>query len=411
MKNRYAKIVRGIIVTLLFISFSACHNLFNKDKDDPETQYLVNYEMVRSYLPVMVESIFEQLVTQFPEMEVIQERVKHGIIIYKITYKTSFEGEPKIASGLVCVPTGEGEFPVISYQNGTNTLHKNAPSVNPNYELYVLLEMVASTGFIISMPDYLGFGSSDNMFHPYLHKESTVQTVLDMLRAVDELASIRNISMNNELYLTGYSQGGWATMQVHKAIEQEFYSEFNLKASAPGAGPYDLNFINEHILSQEIYPMPYFVGYIFNSYMNFEEMTTPIGEVFNPPYDSLIPVLYDGTKSGEEINAELTTNVAELFTENYLSNFKTDTSFTSVLETLEMNSIKAWNTSVPTRIIHGTADNFVPAQVSVNIYQDFLSQGVSQNRVQLIPMPDADHIEGIIPAGLISIGWFLELTE
>jgi hypothetical protein len=122
----------------LFISFSACHNLFNKDKDDPETQYLVSYEMVRSYLPVMVESIFEQLVTQFPEMEVIQERVKHGIIIYKITYKTSFEGEPKIASGLVCVPTGEGEFPVISYQNGTNTLHKNAPSVNPNYELYVL---------------------------------------------------------------------------------------------------------------------------------------------------------------------------------------------------------------------------------------------------------------------------------
>jgi hypothetical protein len=44
------------------------------------------------------------------------------------------------------------------------------------------------------MPDYLGFGSSDNMFHPYLHKESTVQTVLDMLRAVDELASIKNIS-------------------------------------------------------------------------------------------------------------------------------------------------------------------------------------------------------------------------
>jgi hypothetical protein len=268
MQLKIKNYTRGILIILLIFSISSCHNLFNDDDDEPENKYLVSYEMVRSYLPGMVTTLFEQLVSQYPEMASIQERVNHGIIIYKITYKTTFKGESQLASGLVSVPTGAGSFPVISYQNGTNTLHSNAPSVNPNYEYYMLLQFIASTGFVISMPDYLGFGASDDMFHPYLHKESTVQTVLDMLRAVEELAIVREFSLNNELYLTGYSQGGWATMQVQKAIEEEFSSEFNLKASAPGAGPYDLNFIKEHILSQETYPMPYYFGYLYNSLIN-----------------------------------------------------------------------------------------------------------------------------------------------
>ena len=367
--------------------------------------------MVRSYLPVMVETMFEQLVSQYPEMASVQERVKHGIIIYKITYKTTFNGESQLASGLVSIPTGEGSFPVISYQNGTNTLHSNAPSVNPNYDYYILLEAIASTGFVISMPDYLGFGSSDNMFHPYLHKESTVQTVLDMLRAVEELATVRAFSLNNDLYLTGYSQGGWATMQVQKAIEDEFSSEFNLKASAPGAGPYDLNFIKTYILSQETYPMPYYFGYLYNGLINLDdEAVPPIGEVFSAPYNSLIPKLFDGSNSGEEINAQLTTEVAELFTENFRFNYKTDALFNSLTEILEDNSIEAWNTSIPTRIIHGKADTYVPAIISKNIYDDFVAKGAG-SRVQFIEIPETDHIGGIVPAGLISIGWFLELTE
>jgi predicted esterase len=249
------------------------------------------------------------------------------------------------------------------------------------------------------------------MSHPYLHKESTVQAVLDMLRAVEELATVREFSLNDELYLTGYSQGGWATMQVQKAIEEDFSGEFNLKASAPGAGPYDLNFIKEHILSQDTYPMPYYFGYLYNGLIHLdEESVPPIGEVFSAPYDSLIPTLFDGSKSGEEINAELTTDVAELFTENFRLNYKTDTLFHSLTEVLENNSIKAWNTSTPTRIIHGKSDTYVPAVLSKNIYDDFVAKG-AENRVELIEIPETDHINGIVPAGLISINWFLELTE
>jgi len=398
-----------LIILFLFI-FSSCHNLFDDD-DEPVNEYLQSFEMQKSYLPLVVETVFEQLVDEYPDIEQIRDRVTYGIMIYKITYKTTFKGEDKTASGLVCVPIGEGTFPVISYQNGTNTLHSNAPSENPNRDLYMMLEFVSSAGFVISIPDYLGFGSSDNMFHPYLHKESTVQSVIDMMRAVKEFAANKDIGLLNEYYITGYSQGGWATMQLQKAIEEEYSGEFNLVASAPCAGPYDLSYINEYIKGKTEYPMPYFLGYLSNSYLNTGDMTTPLDAIFNEPYASKIPSLYDGTKSGDEINAELTTSIADLLTNEYLQNFETDTTYSSLISTLENNSISAWNASTPMKIIHGTADEFVPYQVSQNIYDDFITNGVNSSKVNLVSLEGLGHTDGIIPAGLLSINWFLELTE
>lgn len=414
MKIKFNALTKTLLLSLLVLFFSACHNLFNNDDDEPVNEYLVSYTNVKSYPTFFVKQAFDKISEEYPEVapviSPIKERADHGIMVYKITYYTTFQGNPKLASGLVCVPMGEGTFPVMSYQNGTNTLHSQAPSVNPDNELYQMLEFVASTGFVISIPDYLGFGASDNMFHPYLDKESTVQSVLDMLRAVEELATnYLDIGLENELYISGYSQGGWATMQVQKAIEQQFSNEFNLKASACGAGPYDLSYINEYILSQTEYPMPYFTGYMLNSYTNLGDVTTPTDTVFNEPYAGKISTLYDGSKSGEEINAQLTTSVEDLFNANYIENYATDTIYTSLVETLEANSINAWGTSVPTRIYHGQEDDFVPAQVSQNIYQDFLDAGA--NQVEMFPLPGLDHIDGIIPTGLASVNWFLELTE
>jgi pimeloyl-ACP methyl ester carboxylesterase len=405
-----SKLYPKILVLILSVIFvSSCHNIFDGDEEPPVNEYLLDYELKKSYLPVIVETVFDQLVDEYPDIEQIRDRVSYGIMVYKLTYKTTFRGEEKMASGLACIPIGEGNFPVISYQNGTNTLHSNAPTENPNRDLYMMLEFVASTGFVISLPDYLGFGSSDNMFHPYLHKESTVQSTIDMLRAVREFAMTEKIGLLNEFYITGYSQGGWATMNLQKTMEQEYSGEFDLMASVPCAGPYDLTYINEYIRNRETYPMPYFLGYIANSYINSGEMTTPLDAIFNESYASKIPGLYDGSKDGEEINEELTTNISELLTDEYLHNFETDTIYSSLKSALETNSISAWNTSVPTRIVHGTADDFVPYQISKNTYDDFIDLGVSTNKVTLIPLEGMGHTDGIIPAGLISINWFLTL--
>ena len=408
----YKNTLSKILIFIFILGFSGCHFLFNKDDEEPTLKYLTEYEMVSSYSADNVKLVFGALTQEYPEASVFNERVKYGIIVYKIRYKTTFQGKPKIASGLVCLPSGEGSFPMLSIQNGTNTLHSEAPSVNPKAEPVLMLQAVTSTGFAVIMPDYLGFGASSDMFHPYLHKESTVQTVVDMLRAAKELATEKEVSLNDDLYLAGYSQGGWATMQAQKAIEQDYSSEFRLKASVPGGGPYDLNFINEYILSRDTYPMPYYMAYLLNGFIAFEGLETPLNQIFKSPYSELeLAELFDGKHSGGQLNQNLTTKVADLFTDDYRNNFQTDEKFEQLRQILAENSIEVWKTSVPTRIIHGTSDNFVPMEVSTNIYNEFIRKGVSSQQVQLIPIPGADHSGGATATAVLTIIWFLELTN
>lgn len=411
-------------MSLKYLKFSLYFVLFafllvscsDSDDDDPpgnENKYLIESQKLKSYSEAEINTFLSFAKIIYPEMkDVIDEisaYVETGIDLYKIKYTTSFDGADVMASGLVSIPSNGGTYPLLSYQNGTNTLHSEAPSEDYNNQLFQILEMMASTGFILSIPDYLGFGESDDMFHPYLHKESTVESVVDMLKAVEELVVQENkVSASEDLYITGYSQGGWSTMQVQKAIEQNYANDYKLKASACSAGPYNLVTLNDYITDQSVYPMPYFVGYIFNSYLNLG-LSTPIDQVFQQPYADRIPNLYDGTKTGGEINAQLNTNTSEFFTADYLSNWSSDSKFAPIIDMLEENSAEAYNTRVPTLLIHGTADDYVPDIVTIDLHQEFLDAGVSSDLVRYLPLEGADHSSGIVPAGLTSLMWFLEI--
>lgn len=401
-------------VSLLF--FVSCHS----DMDDvevsqTENKYLVEANFYKAYSNAEINGYISVAGLLFSDqndqLELLKAEIESGIKVYKIIYNTTFEGNSVKASGLVALPDMAGTYPILSYQNGTNTLNSNAPTNDPNNTGFQLLEMMGSTGFIVSLPDYLGFGESDDMFHPYLHKESTVQAVTDMLRAVEEMVDAEeNIEFNKNVYISGYSQGGWATMCLQKAIETKYAAEFNLKASACGAGPYNLTTINQYVTALNEYPMPYFLGYIFNSYINLNPTAT-IADVLQPPYADRITNLYNGTNSGEAINNQLTTTMHNFFTADYLASWATDAKFKPLTDMLAENSVSAYRTKTPTLILHGTADNLVPPIVSDNIYNDFMALGVSPDLVRKIPLLDKNHSTGIIPSSLTSISWFIQLKE
>ncbi len=124
---------------ILFFALIALLNgcdLNNNNEPEPTDRYLVSFEKHKTYLPTFIKSVLNPLITLYPDLKVIADNAQFGVEVYKITYNTKFEGKDIVASGLVAVPAGSGSFPVISYQNGTNTLNSNAPSVNPDYELY-----------------------------------------------------------------------------------------------------------------------------------------------------------------------------------------------------------------------------------------------------------------------------------
>ena len=413
--NKHSKILIAVTV-LVSVLFTSCKKT-SVGPTTPSDKYLVSYTQVKTISNIEVAATFSYLSSIYPDAKSIGDKATSGVKVYKITYNTTFQNQPVIASGLVCVPTGLQKYPMISFQNGTITLHSDAPTVavgtSEMGKLYTFLETVSSTGFVIAIPDYIGFGSTSNTFHPYLDKASTIPCVIDMIRAARELMNSHNLNvqLSNDLYITGYSMGGWATLQLQKAIETNYSSEFNLKASACGAGPYNLTYINNYILGLTNYPMPYFMGYMLNSYTKLGEITNNISDIINEPYASRIPNLYDGNYSGDQINSQLTTSVDSLFTAAYRNGYQSNSEFSSVRQTLSGNSIGAWKISTPLTLLHGQADTFVPVQVSQNIYNDFLNMGVSSNMVHLVTFPNINHTEGIIPSEIYAINWFLQIKS
>lgn len=384
--------------------------------DEPEDKVYDNFISNELKFEITTQEAIAKLTTFaaiMPETSLLGAVVKSDIEVHKITYKTTFKEANIQASGLVCLPKTAGNYPVLCFQNGTNTLHSEAPTENPKSDLLSILESVASMGFIVVIPDYIGFGASSKLTHPYLHAESTTKSILDMLRAVNQFGTEDDVlaKPTKDLFIFGYSQGGWATMQLQKSIEKDYSTEFNLIASSCAAGPYSIEYMNKFITEKEDYPMPYFLTYLLNSYTAIGLVTNPLSDFIQAPYAAKIPGLFDGKHSGNEINAQLTTQMSTLLTPEYRTGFATDTKFAGVRSAFVANSIEPWLISTPTRLYHGANDEFIPPALSQKMLLDFKAKGVSDAKIESIVIPGVDHSLGVIPVGFQTILWFLTLKK
>ncbi|MBN1599381.1 MAG: hypothetical protein JW894_13895 [Bacteroidales bacterium] len=393
----------------LFISFvlvlvSSC----KKDESgNPQYDYLVDYEKVNSFSQETIVSTFNLASLQYPEIIYLAEQTRYPVDVYIIRYKTWFHNEEIVASGLICIPDAEGNFPFISFQNGTNALNANAPSVNHSYSMYLIIELLAGNGYIMVIPDYTGFGSTENIVHPYYQKESTTGAVIDMLFAAREM--IENYSgdafYNLNQYLMGYSQGGWSTLVTLYELENNLDIPFEIKATSCGSGAYNLMDVSGYILSLDSFPGPLYLPYYIYSHQQFGTITDPLDVFFNEPYASIIPDLFDGTYSNSQINAQLTNSVPELLQADFISGFANNDEFTELISDLKHNSIEAWDVSSPVHFYHGNADMNVPVFESQNIYSDFVDLGLS-SLVEYTEMDGLNHETGTVPWGVQTVQWF-----
>ena len=183
------------------------------------------------------------------------EQFLYDVQIWKVIYETSYKGEKIMASGMAYIPVMDSiKSSYHVFAHGTITANRDAPSELPLNDFQNLLFAgMASTGLITVVPDFIGFGSSRDIMHPYYVEEMSALAVIDELRAVRELLNQEGISSDGELYLSGYSQGGYVAMATHKYIEEHDIEYFNLKASFPSSGGYDMKGVRDFFFDQEIY--------------------------------------------------------------------------------------------------------------------------------------------------------------
>jgi len=403
-------ILRLLILLIVIFSFTtSC----TKEDDEPVNSYLVSDELAFTYTTASINNIIDLASGQDPAISSLRQYVKSDVRIYRIVYKTSVGGEEINASGLVCVPVIKGEYPVMSFQNGTNTLNTMAPSEFPLNNAYVLVEIIASMGFVIIIPDYPGFGESVNVPHPYLVSQPTVTSIVDMFYATEEFdqSDLPDIKIINSYYLIGYSQGGWATLALHKALEKDFSNDFNLIGSVCGAGPYDISLLFNTMINVTTYSMPVYIGYIFNAYSSYKQISNPVSEIFNEPYSSRIRTLYNGNLSFEQINAQLSTSVSTLLNPSFISGFATSDKYASVRRAFKDNSIEAWHSYKPLLLIHGGDDTQVNPVTTETMYSAMIQAGTSADMIEKVIIPGVDHSDGVLPAMLRGIQFLYDLKE
>lgn len=283
-------------------------------------------------------------------------RISNGIDIAEITYTSAMpDGSPVLASGLLFIPRGyaKGRPSMLVYHHGTD-LEKERP-VNLKGEQTICM-VFAADGYLVLMPDYFGLGKGPGM-HPYQHAETEAQSSIDMIRAVRALREKLNLDFGEKIFITGYSQGGHAAMSTHKFITERHKDEFKIWASAPMSGAYDMTGAQSTAMYKE-YSHPGYLPYIVFGYNAVYRFFENPSQIFRPPYDTLLPPLFDGKHDMGTVNKILPKIPKDVFREEAINAFEKDPEF-PFRRLLESNNVHDWKAEEPVMLCYCKADEQV----------------------------------------------------
>lgn len=285
----------------------------------------------------------------------------YDVEVVRLTYNTSLEsGDIVQASGIVALPLNkEGVSPLLSYQHATLFLDSVVPGNDPIKDMTPIFS--ASAGFVAVAPDYIGYGASKALSHPYIQAVPSANSVIDLIRAARVYLKQRNIALNDQLFLAGYSEGGYVSMAAHQQMETQYADEFTVTANVVGGGPYDVRGTVETILLDDArLNSPAYFGFLVHAYDRYYELDNLTLRAIKSPHHLTVDEYYDGDRSGSAINSVLPRDTDELFNGYFLSDFASLTGELTLKYRLEENNVYDWTPRATLRMYHGQKDETVP---------------------------------------------------
>lgn len=297
------------------------------------------------------------------------------VSVHEITYRTHFNGAVINASGILALPDGDIKG-IVSIQHGTTIEHARVPTKLVISSATVMAKAIdigdiagnllefaqtafALQGYVVLMPDYIGFGASESVFHPYIVREPSADCVVDFIFAAREyLKSKGKTVKDNKLFLTGYSEGGFVTLAAQQRLEA--LGE-KVTASAPAAGPYDLDFTRKVVFDQDTYDNMYYLPYMVKGYKT-AGVSVALEDFILPAKLTGLPALLNGMKTGGDINDHLGDQVKEVVVADALhaDKYAILEKFKPFREALKSNSLhEGWTVKAPTRFYHHDRDEYV----------------------------------------------------
>jgi len=374
---------------LLFLCSFMITIQFTNAQEVVSSTFLTSYEL--EYFTEELEIIFAQ----------------NGVDLYRVNYTTkNLEGALDTASGLVCVPMIEGyNLPLVSYGHGTVGSRYDVPSYLSAE--HTLPAIYSSVGSVCIVPDYLGLGDNEGI-HPYVHADSEAWVGLDLIIAVESfLAEEMGINLNDQLFVTGYSQGGHAAMALHRLLETE--TDIEVTLSMPMSGPYSISTgMKDLLISDDEYG---YVAYLASTAVSYQEVygtiypNNDITQFFKQPYADIILKYVEDEVDLFVINEELIDSLILNEGGAFPKKMIFDDIVTAILAddnhpvnvALRDNDVYDWTPTADTRLLYCTADDQVAFENSIIARDKMIENGAQQ--VTAIDMnPNFNHNECVTPA-------------
>lgn len=364
---------------------------------------LVKAKPLISYTREQIDSLFT--LAGLEELTPVQ----YGMQAYAVTFRSvDLKGKPEIQSGLVGAPdTTVGSRPLAAYFHGTTTLRTNVPSRWSGADSNAAAMALASAGFLVCEPDYHGLGKSRGL-QSFEQAQSLSDSAIDLLRAAKALFLQQKRSWNGQLFLSGYSEGGYATLATHRAIQTASPPEFTVTASAPGGGPYDLSetTVQAYLDTPGENTTAYLAANVLSYDLRYSLFRRP-SEVFQAPYHRKIRRLFNGSKALSEITAALPTTAQELFQPAFLKAVEQDKNH-HIRVRLRENDVYDWRPVTPVRFFHAGGDREVPFANAVVAHERMQELGAD---VELVNVgDDLGHGSGAVPCLLGAFAWIKSLA-
>jgi hypothetical protein len=131
--------------------------------------------------------------------------------------------------------------------------------------------------------------------------------------------------------------------------------------------------------------------------------------IFQEPYAERIPGLFNGVNTGTTINNQLTFTIPDLIQPDMLANIDSNPEYQFVVDAFESNSVDEWVPVNRMFMYHGTDDDWVPFQNSVDTYNRMIELGAPESTLTFTPIVGADHGSGLLPYLSLSFDVFESL--
>ena len=318
---------------------------------------------------------------------------KHNVTAYRLLYRTvDHDGRPTTASGIVVLPDGRrGALTVAEYLHGTNPTKAYAASVDDESTDRLVTALFAGQGLVGVAPDYLGLGLGPGR-HPYIDTKTETTASADLLLAARTFALRHGVLLKRDVLVTGFSQGGRASVAFGRALSRGEVWPFRLGALHAVAGPYDLQATElPATFSGGVAPgtAAFYLAYFTTAWNRTVGLYDDPREAFQEPYASTVEGLFDGTHTDEEIVAGLPDSPEKLLTPEFVERLKHPTGrYLRALQDAD-RICHDWTPRVPVHLYNGTKDTDVVAANADACATSLRARGAD---VTVHSMGDVDHV-------------------